>query len=92
LAKEPELAVSWIDGSARDFLEQLSAARYFVAPLGLSAYEAVYLGARPLLLPRDAADAEDVRRFLQFAVNSALVAQLGNGAQRIAQIVKSMLS
>lgn len=91
LAKEPHLTVEWSHGNAEDFPVKLVHSRYFVAPFGLSAYEALYLGARPVLLPRNAADAEDIKRFMQFADNAALAEQLGNGALQIAKIVKSCL-
>lgn len=88
-AHEPGLIVRWMEAFDDSFPVLLAQARYLVAPFGVSAYEALYLGTTPVVFARDRQDEAGVLRFYMFANDVNAVGRLGNGAARIADEIAS---
>ena len=88
---EPRLTVRWVDKFDETYPALLAQARYLIAPFGMSAYEALYLGVVPVVFGRESHDEASIMRFWQFAADRNAVARLGSGAVRIADEIASCI-
>ena len=82
--------VQWVEHHHPDFLEQLAAAKYLVAPLGTVVYEALYLDVHPYVVAQDALEQEEVRR-LQAYIDEGDFSQLEQGQEKIANLLYDVL-
>ncbi len=85
------MGVERIESFTPDFPERLARAGAFLAPLGISAYEAFYLGTTCLLVPSEAGGEQEIQRFYD-ALQGTDPEELEQGADNIAQEIVDLVS
>ena len=83
--------VEFVRGFGGDFAERIKGARLCVFHLGLSCYEALYLGTPVEIIPRTPEELPEIEAFYRFA-HSGAICRLSDGAMKIAEKLVSLLS
>lgn len=87
----PDLVVRNYREFTADFLESLACARFFVSPMGVSVYEAIFLGVVPVVVGVTEQDVWDIQMLEDYLYQEKVKID-GDGAVRIAGELYSTIS
>ena len=83
-------SVKFFDSFTESFHSEVANSCLAVFHLGLSCYEALYVGTSVIVIPRDREEVEEIEKFYKFSLEGGKE-KLGDGARKIARKIKELL-